>query len=79
MDQLIEKARVIVDESKRMPVWQQAEAVFHDEQPYTFLLRRKSLVFVDKRIKNLGLTNLGLNLNFQPYEIYVPQAEQKYQ
>lgn len=79
LDKLIEQARVVVDESKRMPIWQQAEAVFYDEQPYTFLSRRKSLVFIDKRIKNLELTNIGLNLTFQPSEIYVPKAAQKYQ
>ena len=79
LDALIEKARVEVDETKRMAIWQQAEAVFYDEQPYTFLMRRKSLVFIDKRIKNLELTNMGSNLNFQPSEIYVPKALQKYQ
>ncbi|MGB1310319.1 MAG: peptide-binding protein [Leucothrix sp.] len=79
LDALIEKARVEVDETKRMKIWQEAEAVFYDEQPYTFLKRSKSLVFVDQRIKNLELTNMGLNHNFQPYEIYVPKAQQKYQ
>lgn len=79
LDKLIEQARVVVDESKRMPIWQQAEGVFYDEQPYTFLSRRKSLVFIDKRIKNLELTNIGLNLSFQPSEVYVPKALQKYQ
>jgi peptide/nickel transport system substrate-binding protein len=79
LDALIEKARVEVDETKRMAIWKQAEGVFFDEQPYTFLKRSKSLVFIDKRIKNLELTKMGLNLNFQPYEIYVPKALQKYQ
>lgn len=79
LDKLIDQARVVVDEAKRMPIWQQAEGVFYDEQPYTFLSRRKSLVFVDRRIQNLELTNIGLNLTLQPYEIYVPKAMQKYQ
>ncbi len=79
LDSLIDEARVIVDESKRMPVWQKAEAVFYEDQPYTFLMRRKSLVFLDKRIENVGLTPSGLNLNFQPVEIFVPKAAQKYQ
>lgn len=79
LDALIDEARVIVDEDKRMAVWKKAEAVFHDEQPYTFLLRRKSLVFVDKRIQNLELTNIGLNHNIYPLEIYVPKSLQKYQ
>ena len=79
LDSLIDEARVIVDESKRMPVWQKAEAVFYEDQPYTFLMRRKSLVFLDKRIENVDLTPSGLNLNFQPVEIFVPKAAQKYQ
>ena len=79
LDRLIEEARVVVDESKRMPIWQKAEGVFYDEQPYTFISRRKSLVFIDKRIQNLELTNIGLNLSLQPSEIYVPKASQKYQ
>ena len=79
LDGLIDQARVIVDEDKRMAVWKKAEAVFYKEQPYTFLLRRKSLVFIDKRIKNLELTNTGLNQDIHPFEIYVPKSEQKYQ
>ena len=62
LDALIEKARIEVNEAKRMKIWQQAEGVFYDEQPYTFLKRSKSLVFIDKRIKNLELTKIGLNL-----------------
>jgi peptide/nickel transport system substrate-binding protein len=42
-------------------------------------MRRKSLVFLDKRIENVDLTPSGLNLNFQPVEIFVPKAAQKYQ
>ena len=79
LDALIDEARVIVDEDKRMAVWKKAEAVFHDEQPYTFLVRSKSLVFMDKRIKNLELTNIGLNHDIHPFEIYVPKLEQKHQ
>ena len=78
LDKTIEAARVVVDEDKRMPIWQAAERIFYEDQPYTFLMRRKSLVFIDKRIRGLELTNVGLNLSLQPYEIYVPGAEQKH-
>jgi hypothetical protein len=67
-----------VDESKRMPLWQQAERIVYEDQPYTFLMRRKSLLFVDKRIHNLQMTKLGLNLGSLPLETYVPAAQQKY-
>lgn len=78
LDKLIDAARRTVDESKRMPVWRQAEHIIYEDQPYTFLMRRKSLLFVDKRIHNLQMSKLGLNLGSLPIENYVPIAEQKY-
>lgn len=78
LDKLIDDARRTVDEVKRMPLWRQAEYVLYDDQPYTFLMRRKSLLFVDKRIHNLQMTKLGLNHGFLPIENYVPLAQQKY-
>lgn len=78
LDKLIDQARGTVDEAKRMPLWQQAERIMYEDQPYTFLMRRKSLVFVDKRIHNLQITNLGLNMGSVPVEIFVPEGQQKY-
>lgn len=78
LDKLIEQARSTVDESTRMPIWKQAEHIMYDDQPYTFLLRRQSLLFVDKRIHNLQMTKLGLNFGSLPIENYVPAAMQKY-
>ncbi|AMK78008.1 MULTISPECIES: peptide-binding protein [Methylomonas] len=78
LDKLIDDARRTVDESKRMPLWQQAERILYEDQPYTFLMRRKSLLFVDKRIHNLQMTKLGLNFGSLPLENYVPLAQQKY-
>ncbi|HSP01371.1 MAG TPA: ABC transporter substrate-binding protein, partial [Thioalkalivibrio sp.] len=67
-----------VDEEARMPLWQQAERILHEDQPYTFLMRRQTLAFIDKRIQNLEITNLGLNMGAVPVEVYVPGLEQKY-
>ncbi|OQW71562.1 MAG: ABC transporter substrate-binding protein [Proteobacteria bacterium ST_bin11] len=78
LDKLIDDARRTVDESKRMPLWQQAEHILYEDQPYTFLMRRKSLLFVDKRVHNLQMTKLGLNFGSMPLENYVPLAQQKY-
>jgi peptide/nickel transport system substrate-binding protein len=78
LDKLMDQARATVDEAKRMPLWQQAERVMYDDQPYTFLMRRQSLSFVDKRIQNLQMTKLGLNRGSLPLENYVPAAMQKY-
>ena len=78
LDQLIDQARGTVDEAKRMPLWQQAERIMYEDQPYTFLMRRQSLIFVDKRIHNLQVTKLGLNMGSVPVEIFVPEGQQKY-
>ncbi|HRJ53175.1 MAG TPA: peptide-binding protein [Candidatus Thiothrix moscowensis] len=79
LDKLIDQARATVDETKRMPLWQQAERILYEDQPYTFLMRRQTLAFIDKRIHNLQMTKLGLNRGFQPVETYVPTTLQKYQ
>lgn len=78
LDQLIEQARSTVADDKRMPLWQQAEQILHEDQPYTFLMRRKALAFIDKRIHGLEMTKLGLNWGNLPVETYVPSVQQKY-
>ncbi len=78
LDQLIDQARASVVEEERMPIWQEAEAVMHETQPYTFLMRRKSLLFIDDRFKNIEITNLGLNTAQVPVETYVPLSLQKH-
>ncbi|MBU0655341.1 MAG: peptide-binding protein [Gammaproteobacteria bacterium] len=78
LDKLIDQARATVDETTRMPLWNQAEHIMYEDQPYTFLMRRQTLAFIDKRIHNLQMTKLGLNRGFLPVENYVPAAMQKY-
>ena len=78
LDGLIDKARATVDENARMPLWQQAEHLLYDDQPYTFLTRRKTLVFIDKRIHNVQMTKFGVNQGLLPVENYVPSNLQKY-
>lgn len=77
LDRLIDAARAEVDEDARMALWRQAEAHLVADQPYTFLLRRQTLAFVNKRIANLVNTSLGLNLMMVPVETYVPLAAQR--
>ena len=77
LDRLIEQARATVDEKTRMPMWQKAESLIYEDQPYTFLMRRQSLTFIDKRIHNIEITRLGINA-FLPMEWYVPSEMQKY-
>jgi peptide/nickel transport system substrate-binding protein len=72
LDAIIDAARSEVDEDKRMELWHQAEKILVDDQPYTFLFRRNTMAFIDRRIHNLEKTSLGLNLMSVPVEIYVP-------
>jgi peptide/nickel transport system substrate-binding protein len=78
LDRAIEAARSEVDEVQRMELWRQAERILYEDQPYTFLMRRQTLAFIDRRIENLQQTQLGLNLSAIPVEIFVPLAQQRY-
>lgn len=75
LDRLIEQARRTLDDDQRMKIWQQVHHTLHEDQPYTFLYTADSLIFIDKRIQNVGRTRLGLN---SIYEWYVPAELQKY-
>lgn len=72
LDAVIDAARAEVKEAERMRLWHQAEKILVHEQPYTFLFRRNTMAFIDRRIHNLEKTGLGLNLMSVPVEIYVP-------
>lgn len=81
LDAAIDLARATVSESKRMPLWQEASWILHEDQPYTFLFRSKVLEFIDGRIRNVHKSKLGLNyigrLNM-PCPWYVPKPLQKW-
>ena len=81
MDDLIERARRELDEEKRMAIWHEAHELIWNDQPYTYLMRNKTLAFVDKRIKGVQTVRAGLNVGGlwrMPIEWYVPADEQKY-
>ena len=77
LDRLLDAARAEVVEEKRMKLWHQAEAILLEDQPYTFLISRKTLVFIDKRIQGLNVGKTGLNLSYTPLEVYVPASLQR--
>ncbi len=81
LDKIIEQARQTIDVKKRMELWHQAHRILAEDQPYTFLVSRKSLRLMDKRIQNVTYSKLGLNLIYResmPIPWYVPKAMQKY-
>jgi len=61
LDAAIEAARSQLDPDKRMPLWRKCHRILHEDQPYTFMFRRKSLFFIDNRIRNVKVTDVGLN------------------
>jgi peptide/nickel transport system substrate-binding protein len=82
LDALIDKARSTVDEKERMQLWQQCTRIIHEDQPYTFMLDRMSLRFMDKRILNVEKTRMGLNLMYtetMPIPWYSAKGMHKYE
>ena len=81
LDAVIEAARAELNEEARMALWREAHRIVWREQPYTYLFRQKSLVFVDKRIQNVEVVRAGINsggLWSMPMEWYVPAGDQRY-
>jgi peptide/nickel transport system substrate-binding protein len=81
LDKVIDKARTTIDREKRMPLWHRAHQIIHEDQPYMFLVQRRSLGFMDSRIQNVGTSRLGLNFNNRyvlPIPWYVPKGNQKW-
>ncbi len=79
LDAVLDQARKELDYDKRMKLWQQAHAILHEDQPYTFMTRRIGLMFMDKRIKNVQRSKAGFNYVsrwYMPIPWYVPADEQ---
>ena len=47
----------------RIPLWRKCHKILWEDQPYTFMFRRETTNFIDKRIANVGLAKPGY-LNF---------------
>lgn len=75
LDELIDEARVTVDDDQRVSLWRQVHRILQEDQPYTFLFNFKSVTFVDKRFKNVEVTKTGLN---DRTEYYVPLDQQRW-
>ncbi len=73
-DRIIEEARRTFDEAKRTQLYHRFHRILHDEQPYTFLMWRPSLRFLDRRFENVRIHKLGLD----EHEWYVPKRSQRY-
>jgi len=73
-DAIIEKARQTMDADERNKLYHRFHQLLHEEQPYTFLLSRPSMRFLDRRFENVKPHKLGLDGE----EWYVPKQKQRY-
>ncbi len=81
LDKVLEQARSTVDDKKRMELWHRAHRIIAEDQPYTFMITRRATVFIDKRIKNIQKSKMGLNYTdrfVMPRPWFVPKALQRY-
>lgn len=75
LDELIDKARQTLDETRRREMWHRVHHILHEDQPYTFLFFSKAVVYMDKRIRNVLITRTGMN---DRTEMFVPRALQEH-
>lgn len=73
-DAIIEKARQTMNAEQRNKLYHRFHQILHKEQPYTFLLSRPSMRFLDRRFENVKIHKLGLDGE----EWYVPKDQQRY-
>ncbi len=58
VDEIIEEARVTLDEERRIELYQELGRILYDEQPYTWMFTRPVLTLVSKRLRGVR-TSLG--------------------
>jgi peptide/nickel transport system substrate-binding protein len=74
-DRIIENGRTEFDRDKRAAMYRRLHRILHEEQPYTFLFNRNSLVALDRRFSNVTVYPLGPDST----EWWVPTKDQRYQ
>ena len=73
VDRLIEQLRRTFDESERVKICRQIGAIFHEDQPYTFLFTPSSLLALSGRYRNARMFPGGLAEDL----LWTPRAEQR--
>ena len=73
-DRLVEDARISFDRDERIRMYHRFHEILHEEQPYTFLFSRMTLLAVDKRIHGIHIYPFGPD----QMEWFVPEGIQKY-
>jgi len=76
VDRLIELNREEFDREQRIEYCQEIHRLIHEDQPYAFLMVRKELTVVDKRI--LNIEPHPIRPIFYLHEWFVPKRLQKH-
>ncbi len=76
LDELIDRARSLEDFAQQKPLWDKAQEIIHNDQPYSFLFEPKRINGINNRIKGvkLGVTDTYINL----HEWWLPESMRKY-
>ncbi len=76
LDDLIERGRRTFDQAERKKIYDEAQSILHEEQPYCFLYVPYSLPVVHKRFHGIEQAPAGITYNMNKW--WVPKSEQKY-
>ncbi len=76
LDGILEKARGIFDKAERKLLYDRAQVILHEDQPYCFLYVPYSLPAVQKRFQGIVEAPAGITYNFN--EWWVPKDRQRY-
>ena len=75
LDQIIDRARVTIDDEQRRELWHKVHRLLHHDQPYTFLFNSTANVYIGKRVRNVETTKLGIN---DATEYFIPKPLQQW-
>lgn len=75
LDGLLEEGRHLVDREERKKVYDRAQEILHEDQPYCFLYSPLSLNVVSARIQGIEPAPAGITYNFEQW--WIPASLQK--
>lgn len=75
LDDIIDRARYVVDRVQRKKLYDRAQEILHEDQPYCFLYSPMALNVVSARIQGITPAPAGLSYNFE--EWWIPKSMQK--
>lgn len=75
LDDLLERGRSTLDQSRRKVIYDRVQAILHDEQPYCFLYVPMALPMVHARVQGIEPAPAGISHNFIRW--WIPKVYQR--